>query len=489
MTHGTPAISNPLVSVVIPAYNQAAFLGEAIRSVLNQTYTNLELIVVDDCSPDNTGGVVYSFSDSRLHYIRHESNQMLAATRNTGMRAAHGEIFALLDADDYFAPNKLAMHVQHLQQNPQIAISYSGCGLLRCSDQQLRNLGRVPVRVGLSNLVLGFPFSPSDMVVRATAAFAVGLFDASYTCFSEDLDFNCRLALEGWQFGGIDRCLTYRRFHPGRVIANPRERLTAALRSLAQTLSAPQTPPAVLALEDRAYANHLIVWGVEALRGGDTATGREFLKEALRRQPGIVEGWPNELTRFLVYEAAHDDTLDLRQVYCGVIEQLTDEFDVAKQQATWGIGRAWLVSAYRAGIWGQAADARRCLAEAAQLHARCDEDYVSEVVHQLLGWELERGRAVADAAAAGLNDLFCSVFGRSSTPDFCGALEVGRTIEYYNTGRYEDVPAQVWRAIRSSPHRAFNRNSLSILLGAVRQGGRHSSRSGGSAPSTRRNEE
>jgi hypothetical protein len=293
--------------------------------------------------------------------------------------------------------------------------------------------------------------------------------------------------LAGFRFGGIDRCLTYRRFHAGRVIRNPRERLAAALRSLAQTFADPRTPPEVRALEDRAYANHLIVWGVEALRGGDTATGRDLLGEALRRQPQIVEGRPNELTRFLVYEAAHDDTSDLRQVYCGVVEQLPDEFAAVKQQTKWGLGRAWLVNAYRAGIWGQADAARRSLVEAARLQARCDEAYTSEVVHQLLGLELESGRATADAAAARLRALFCPVLGQPATPDFGGALEAGRSIEYYNTGRYGEVPAQVWRAIRSSPQRALNRNSFTILLAAL-QSGKRSGRRGQFAPSTTRNE-
>ena len=118
-------MNDPLVSVIIPAYKQAEFIGAAIRSVLDQTYTNVEVIVVDDVSPDNTADVVRSFDDPRLHYILHDKNRMLAAARNTGMRAAHGEIFALLDADDYFDTKKIAMHVDYLRQNPQVGVSYN----------------------------------------------------------------------------------------------------------------------------------------------------------------------------------------------------------------------------------------------------------------------------------------------------------------------------------------------------------------------------
>src|SRR5688500_1743199 len=93
------SMNDPLVSVIIPAYKQADYLGAAIRSVLDQSYTSIEALVVDDVSPDHTADVVRSFDDPRLHYILHDRNRMLAAARNTGMRAARGEIFALLDAD------------------------------------------------------------------------------------------------------------------------------------------------------------------------------------------------------------------------------------------------------------------------------------------------------------------------------------------------------------------------------------------------------
>ena len=200
-------MNDPLVSVIIPAYKQADFVGAAIRSVLDQTYTNLEVIVVDDVSPDNTADVVRSFDDPRLHYILHDKNRMLAAARNTGMRAARGDLFALLDADDYFDTKKIAMHVDYLRQNPQVGVSYNARYDLLCGSEGVRNSVRVPTALSLADLVLGFPFCPSDMVLRRAWAFAVDLFDESYVHFSEDLDINCRLALAGCRFGGIDRCL------------------------------------------------------------------------------------------------------------------------------------------------------------------------------------------------------------------------------------------------------------------------------------------
>ncbi len=105
---------SPLISVIIPAYNQADFLGKAIQSVFDQTYSNFELIVVNDASSDHTSEVIKQFDDPRLKNIVHKKNRGLPGTRNTGIRAASGEIIALLDSDDIFHPEKLEAHVDFL---------------------------------------------------------------------------------------------------------------------------------------------------------------------------------------------------------------------------------------------------------------------------------------------------------------------------------------------------------------------------------------
>src|SRR6266540_1479939 len=89
----------PSVSVVIPTYNRASLLREAIDSVLNQTFNDLELIIVDDGSTDNTEEVVHSFTDHRLMYLK-QQNEGASSARNAGIQAATGEFIAFLDSDD-----------------------------------------------------------------------------------------------------------------------------------------------------------------------------------------------------------------------------------------------------------------------------------------------------------------------------------------------------------------------------------------------------
>lgn len=106
-----------LVSIIMPAYNCEQYIADAIRSVLTQTYTDLELLIVDDCSTDKTADIVASFDDPRIHYMRNEQNEGAALTRNKALRAAKGRYIAFLDADDLWAPKKLERQVAFMEKN------------------------------------------------------------------------------------------------------------------------------------------------------------------------------------------------------------------------------------------------------------------------------------------------------------------------------------------------------------------------------------
>lgn len=117
----------PTVSVIIPTYNRAHLVGRAIRSVLNQTYQDFEVIVVDDGSTDNTEEVVKSFNDSRIRYVRHEQNRGGAAARNTGIKMAQGEYIAFQDSDDEWLPEKLEKQMKVFENAPaKVGVVYTG---------------------------------------------------------------------------------------------------------------------------------------------------------------------------------------------------------------------------------------------------------------------------------------------------------------------------------------------------------------------------
>jgi glycosyltransferase involved in cell wall biosynthesis len=118
-------MKRPLVSVIMPAYNAARFIGPAIKSVLSQTYKNFELIIVDDGSTDNTSDIVNSFQDHRIVLIRNAQNMYSARSRNIGIDASKGKYIALCDADDLYMPQRLEKQMKYLEDHP--AIDIIGC--------------------------------------------------------------------------------------------------------------------------------------------------------------------------------------------------------------------------------------------------------------------------------------------------------------------------------------------------------------------------
>ena len=114
-----------LVSIIIPSYNYENFIIEAINSALSQSHSNIEIIVVDDGSTDETASIVRALAknDERIFYI-HQYNQGLSAARNTGVKRSKGEFIVFLDADDILHPEKIQAHLEHFSQKPKADISY-----------------------------------------------------------------------------------------------------------------------------------------------------------------------------------------------------------------------------------------------------------------------------------------------------------------------------------------------------------------------------
>ncbi|MBE5754576.1 MAG: glycosyltransferase family 2 protein [Clostridiales bacterium] len=108
---------NKLVSIIMPNYNCEKFVGETIKSVINQTYTNWEILFVDDCSTDNSIKIAESFKDNRIRIFKNEKNSGAAVSRNWALREAKGEYIAFLDSDDIWVPEKLEKQIKFMEEN------------------------------------------------------------------------------------------------------------------------------------------------------------------------------------------------------------------------------------------------------------------------------------------------------------------------------------------------------------------------------------
>ena len=121
----------PCVSVILPTFNRADLLAPSVRSVLNQDFTDLELIVVDDGSTDHTTRVLDSIKDSRLQLLRLDSNRGQSAARNAGIEKSRGEFIAFQDSDDVWYRNKLSRQIDVFRSCPEVSVVYSDMRRIR----------------------------------------------------------------------------------------------------------------------------------------------------------------------------------------------------------------------------------------------------------------------------------------------------------------------------------------------------------------------
>ena len=216
--------NNPVVSVVIPTYNRARTVGNAIQSVMAQTFGNWELLVIDDGSVDDTRVVVSAFRDTRLSFHRLDRNRGQSAARNTGINLARGTYVSFLDSDDEWFPEKLAREVAAFEAGGEaVGLVYCGKGLF---DSDGRFLGqRLPTFEGdvYRRLQAGdFIGSCSRVALRKSVLEAVGGFDETLPSY-EDWDLWLRAAKVS-RVASVPVCLV-RRHLSGAQISGSLQRI------------------------------------------------------------------------------------------------------------------------------------------------------------------------------------------------------------------------------------------------------------------------
>lgn len=457
-----------LVSVVIPAHGQARFLGEAIQSVLDQTYPRVEVIVVNDASPDETDAVVRRFTDARVRYIAHERNMGLPAARNSGIRASNGDLVAFLDADDVFGPQKIQHHVTLFERDQGVGAAYNGRFELNHSARTIREIWRPPPTAGLEDFVRGFPFAPSDMVARRDWLLRVGLFDPAMGS-AEDTDLPCRLALAGCRFARVDRALNDRRYQSGRGRRNLPGRLADVSRALEAVFADPRCPADVLAIRDEALGHHLMVLVSLALLQEETTQAHAFLERLVHATPSVVEGDPCELVEFLMMESVADESADHERTLQRMFAQLPASLTRLSGQCGWAVARGYLWKGLRAVLWDRVEAGRAWVTRAVECGAAIDEPFVQFLTSHLLNHEHEFGQEAALAALARVGAGVELVAGRSGAGRLRGSYFVNRAFENYRGGKPASVPGLVLRAAASDPSHLANRGVVAMLVRSALQ--------------------
>lgn len=229
----------PKVSVIIPTYNCARYLGQAIESVMNQTYRDVEIIVVDDGSTDETSQIMDKYG-ANVHYIR-QDNRGMSAARNRAIDSSSGELIALLDADDWWEPTKLEEQVSTLAQDPDVCLVYSDLKVVHDDGSITPSfLSSRPMAASgyiFDQLLENCFILPSTVLLWRTCLDQVGMFDETMRSH-EDIDLWLRMC-QRWKVALIPKSLTYRRQGSTNVSANANLRAEYGLKLCLKALSLP----------------------------------------------------------------------------------------------------------------------------------------------------------------------------------------------------------------------------------------------------------
>jgi teichuronic acid biosynthesis glycosyltransferase TuaG len=197
--------NTPLVSIITPSYNNSKFINKTIESVINQTYSNWEMIIVDDCSTDNSIQVIqkYLIKDERITLLVNKNNIGAAETRNKALRIAKGKYIAFLDSDDLWLPQKLEKQLNFMLEN-NIAFSFSNYEVIKSSGESINKVIRVPQKLSYNQYLCNTIIGCLTVIVDKSKT---GYFEMPNIKSSHDMALWLLLMKRGYFAFGYNECL------------------------------------------------------------------------------------------------------------------------------------------------------------------------------------------------------------------------------------------------------------------------------------------
>ncbi|MBF2016537.1 MAG: glycosyltransferase [Rivularia sp. T60_A2020_040] len=227
------------ISVIVPLFNGERTIEETIKSILNQTFSNIEVIIINDGSTDATLEIVANILDSRIQIFSYP-NAGLSASRNRGISQAKGEYISFIDADDLWTADKLELQWQALQSNPQAAVAYSWTDYIDESGKFIKSGRRIKVNGDAFSklLVTNFLENGSNPLIRQQALEKVGGFDESLAA-AEDKDMWLRLAAD-YEFVCVEKAQILYRISTNSMSSNLKRQETASLKVIERAFNYPK---------------------------------------------------------------------------------------------------------------------------------------------------------------------------------------------------------------------------------------------------------
>lgn len=280
------------VSVIIPVYKVEKYIAATVQSVLGQTYKNLEIIIVDDGSPDKSREICQQFTDPRIKIIS-QPNRGVCAARNAGIRQAKGEYLAFLDGDDLWMPEKIEKHLEHLENSPSVGLSFSHSAFIDEGGEPLGIYQMAKVRDITSQLILcrnPIGNGSTPVIRRETLAaikFPDHVFGSMEDCYFDERlhhieDIECWLRIHlktDWKIEGIPEALTLYRVTSGGASTNLNKQFESLEKVLKKTRY--YAPELVAKWGDAAKAYQLRFLARRSVRMKAASEAVEFAHRAL----------------------------------------------------------------------------------------------------------------------------------------------------------------------------------------------------------------
>lgn len=288
------------VSVIIPSYNSAFCVSDAINSALNQKFDDIEIIVVDDGSTDSTQDVLQKYRSASVRVIS-QVNKGLLGARRTGILESSAPLLYFLDADDALLPGSLHLLFSILDSHPEIGLVTGGTEYVDSDGRKLGlNISR-PKGLDVDNLLLNNPITVSGVMVRRHWFDMVGGFDTRRIYDpTGDWDLWLRLAYAGCKIEWVEKPIVAYRIHPSQMTQDPGRMRDAMFLVLDKFYTNDKIPKRLEDLKPKAYGNVFVKSACRYFLAGMMDKGMDDFSQAIRTDPSLCKDESKELMDMLI---------------------------------------------------------------------------------------------------------------------------------------------------------------------------------------------
>ena len=461
-----------LVSVIIPAFNSAHLVSDAVASALTQTYRDVEAIVVDDGSTDDTHDVVQTLmkNDARVRYV-HQPNKGLGGARNTGIAQARGEFIAFLDADDIFLPGKTAVQIDALHAQPEVGMVVGGYQFADAKTGALlgeRRPWQHNPNLDLGIWLIGCPAITCSVLVRKAWLDRVGGFAPLPRV--EDKDLWIRLSHAGCRMAWTPHIVSAYRIHPDQMTRDGRAQKEFTLQVLEKFFAQADLPEAIRAKREQAFASAYLEGAFREYCAGQFESACASFAEAIRRDDTLLRpadsahGLPPILFTMISW-AISPNAQGVAGFNAAFFAHLPSEAHSLSNYKQQTLVTAVIAAAVDACSVNNTALASRHLAEAVESDAQVAQ-HGDDACQTLIDFVRELPNAVQVAC---VEHFFESVPKSLQSWEplrakVLGKLKVSQGFEAHRRGQWREAAKAMWNGMRLSPSWATNRGVLSVLV-------------------------